>query len=152
MSAFILDQKHINALVTWASVTGIEVKGCKVIDHEQGFVTMLHRQNVRSVNYRYDEHTEYYGYKWEPVFVGLHLSKRELLQIIMACKCYRYQSCETDDYETTLAHQMIEDMIDHATWLLGMTKSEVDSELDWYRCNGNELLWAIDDSSEFVAM
>ena len=84
MSAFVLRQNHINTLVTWASVQGIEIDGCKVKGHEQGFATNLHRQNVRSVNFRYGDDTPFVQMRFEPVAVTY---RNPLVQVVKAaCK------------------------------------------------------------------
>lgn len=76
---------------------------------------LLLRQNVRSVLYRYsdlpsDEMGEYAdtinGYRWEPVMLD-EISNVEAV-VIMACRSFAYQSCESLDYEQTDAHRWVE--------------------------------------------
>lgn len=115
MSAFIVSDKHINTIVTWASMNWIGVShldgnGEKKVftsrGHEQAFATALMRQNVRSVNFRYNENTDQrIRFEFTPIEMT---GTKMLLQVFMACKCYRYQSCETDNYDDTLAAQFIE--------------------------------------------
>ena len=134
MSAFIVSEKHINTLVTWASKNGIVCKGCPVKGHEQGFATMLYRQNVRSVNYRYNEDTPFYGIRYEPTKVE---AIKENLQIVKACNCYDYQACETDNYDKTLAALLVEKIRHFAARLDGLTEIEAYAlvrqhpELEW---------------------
>lgn len=128
MSAFIVCNKHINTLVTWASENGIAYKGCPVKGHEQGFATALYRQNVRSVNYRYNEDTPFYGIRYEPEHLDSFYydnERHELAQIVKACNCYDYQACETDNYFDTPSREIIATIRDDALRTLRMTKEQV---------------------------
>lgn len=122
MSAFIVSDKHINTIVTWASMNWIGVDKFNSRGHEQAWATTLMRQNVRSVNYRYGENTDQrIRFEFTPIdMTGTEM----LLQIFMACRCYRYQSCETDNYEDTLAGKFISNIMRFALTHLGMTESQ----------------------------
>lgn len=131
MSAFIVSDKHINTIVTWASMNWIGVShldgnGEKKVftsrGHEQAFATALMRQNVRSVNFRYNENTDQrIRFEFTPIdMTGTEM----LLQIFMACRCYQYQACETDNYDDTLAAQFISNIMHFALTHLGMTESQ----------------------------
>jgi hypothetical protein len=136
MSAFVLKPNHINTLVTWASAQGIEIDGCSVKGHEQGFATTLHRQNVRSVNFRYGDNEPFDRIRFEPVAVTYH---NPLVQIVSAANCYIYQTCETDDWESRIAIRLVCAIRDRALSLLGCLKQRIYDHPDY---EGAE--WAID--------
>lgn len=128
MSAFIVSEKHINTLVTWASINWIGAEKFNSRGHEQAWATTLMRQNVRSVNYRYGENTDK-RIRFE--FTPINMTGTEmLLQIVMACRCYRYQACETNDYDNTLAGKFISNIMNFALTHLGMTESQARDRMD----------------------
>ncbi len=104
MSAFMVSEKHINTLVSYASRNNIsyyfdgmwnEING-----KEQEAVDILTIQNCASLNARYnEEYTEEYTYK--PQY-GATKPVSEM-QIVKACHCYNYQACETENYDQTKA-------------------------------------------------
>lgn len=65
-------------------------------------------ENYRSVNGRYDEETQAHAFQFKVV--------RELtpIEIIKLCHCYRYQACETDDWEQTEAYVIMNELRDMA--------------------------------------
>ena len=69
-------------------------------------------ENYRSVNGRYDEETQAHAFQFQVV--------RELtpLEIIKLCNCYRYQACETDDWEQTEAYVIMNELRDMAIMAL----------------------------------
>ena len=118
MSAFIVSKKHIDALVTFAIATEygqhIRVQGEEGYDVELGnhltpdeIGQILWDENFRSVNHRYDSSDKAERYTFRSLI-------HKPAQIIKACHCYDYQACETDDYEFTLAHRIIEAIIESA--------------------------------------
>lgn len=136
MSAFVLRQNHINTLVTWASVQGIEIDGCKVKGHEQGFATNLHRQNVRSVNFRYGDNEPFDRIRFEPVAVTY---RNPLVQVVKAAQCYIYQTCETDDWESRIAIRLVMAIRDLALAMLGWDVKHIYDHPDYSMAD-----WAID--------
>ena len=107
MSAFIVNDYHINALVSFAVRQGTSFywKGkWQKIDHDsaQRFAAELYSENVRSVNARYKERTRRQGF----VFTRVRTDHLEPSDIISACDCLRYQSSETTNYERTLARKI----------------------------------------------
>jgi len=110
MSAFILSNKHIATLINSAGpkFTGdffsYSWKGevFHITGNRRKAGQVLMQQNRRSVNVRYGESmraakfTEDCDTLADPVVV------------LKACACYDYQSCETDDYEETEAHAIIQ--------------------------------------------
>lgn len=120
MSAFMVSKKHIDALVTFATKPDRFDGVIKVMDDDgldleltPDTATFLGRvlrdQNWRSVqeNHPGDPHPRE-PYSHEPVNgIGP-------VEIIKLCHCYRYQSCETSDYDYTLAERIIEGIIERA--------------------------------------
>lgn len=108
MSAFVVPAFHINALVSWAATRQAcdyywasrrrEIRG-----DEQRIASVLHAENVRSVNSRYREHEVAHGFR----FAWVPPSLLEPVDVIKACHGYAYQAMETDDWETTEAHAII---------------------------------------------
>lgn len=108
MSAFILNEYHLSILGRAASAaaahsgrqarTGYDVVTCKT--HAQ----TLYAENVRSVQYRYSERGAV-----EPMAFDSRALHGTLnpMQVIKACHCYEYQTCETPDYERSEAAKLI---------------------------------------------
>lgn len=111
MSAFIVSDTHINALVRYASrhnvraFHGNPLAMFKVKDNEQATAELLLAENVRSVNYRYRDN-EIMTITYDPGAPIL-----TAIQAIKAAQCLRYQSCECDDFEESIAFKLIEAII-----------------------------------------
>jgi hypothetical protein len=116
MSAFIVNKEHIDALITfmvekrvsyWNEATRERVNVTRFNATETGQI--LWDENFRSVNYRYheDEKPEVYRFTYR-------LDRVPPVQIIKAVHCLDYQSCETDDWETTLAHRVLDAILSAA--------------------------------------
>jgi hypothetical protein len=111
MSAFIVSDTHINALVRYASrhnvraFYGNPLAMFKVKDNEQAAAELLLAENVKSVNYRYrDNEVMSITYDFAaPILTAI--------QAIKAVQCLRYQSCECDDFEESIAFKLIEAII-----------------------------------------
>jgi len=71
----------------------------------QGIANMLKWENIRSVNYRYDESSTKDTVKLESAETAQNLSLGDLHRLI---RCFHYQSCETSDYYTTEAFKLAE--------------------------------------------
>lgn len=106
MSAFIVSKKHIDVLITSLKTA----QNRFTIFHQQNAINfdtldeigqILVNQNYESVNFRYNENAVPYKYEHKAV------SLPEIVQILKLCDCYDYESCETDDYEQTLACNII---------------------------------------------
>ena len=138
MSAYLCNTQHIAALAAFASTTFSKYpggghisalhdwRGSSNIETAQRVAVELAKQNIRSLAARYPndlsgdrpgpagmtddvyetECTKYaYEYMRRPT--GL-----KPLDIISMCKCYEYQSCESEDWTDTLAHRQIQ-------WIIG---------------------------------
>ena len=109
MSAFIVNDYHISQLIRYGSHRDVSmcVNGKfdrHITGNEQLLMGMLVTANYQSVNHRYNENTPPMPGKYEPDYERV-LSP---VQVIKACNCYDYQSCEIDNYETTDAAKCID--------------------------------------------
>lgn len=100
MSAYICSDAHFNYLANFAirkpKYGGSLRDGQNVID-------VLYSQNLRSVNHRYRED----GRAPAPRFKR-EIQNFDMVQVIKACHCLAYESCETDDYENTEAKKLLD--------------------------------------------
>ena len=110
MSAFTLSNKHITAML---SMSGPRYPGDGASyywnneahafnGHAQEIGQKLVDQNWRSVNYRYDENEPAPRYAYEHPAMQV-----TPVQVIKACNCYNYQSCETPDWPETEAYAIM---------------------------------------------
>ena len=106
MSAFIVSETHIDALVTYA----VDRKVSFYFAHVRTEITahnaeeigrVLINENVRSVNHRYRENKSM-AYRFKRFNTPL-----TAVEAIKACHCLDYQSCETDDWESTKAFSVL---------------------------------------------
>ena len=113
MSAFVVDQEHIDELISAAIDLEIRARlatdrGYRQVNHENAsaFGRMLWAENVRSVvdRYRlsgtvetaeYEAAVEAYRFARRPVSPG-RAAKR--------LACFEYQACECEDWEESLAY------------------------------------------------
>ena len=113
MSAFIVNDYHINALLNYAlnlheriHVPRLQIEISGSISDEQlsAIGQILLDENYRSVNYRYAEKTKPHEFK----FKRDYFTHRKPVEILKACNCIDYQSCETDDYYQSKAAKIID--------------------------------------------
>ena len=111
MSAFIVGNKHINAMLKAASLNRYPGDGAHYYWNGESYYfngnshiigQKLVDENYRSVNYRYTEQEEPEQFK----SMVLH-AEYTPVQIIKACDCYNYQSCETPDWRETEAYAIM---------------------------------------------
>ncbi len=109
MSAFIVTEKHIAALVGYYARMRNFHDSCERLD-EIG--QLLWNENVQSVNFRYNETSE------APPFTYISAySHSKLLPAISASKqaqCVAYQSCEHDGWEKSEAKEICDAIESHA--------------------------------------
>lgn len=100
MSAFIVSDATIDALVTYGSAGGTE----RVFNqHPEPAGQKLVNENYRSCNARYrGEYGNPHIYEYKP-----YIRPLDPVQVIKLCDCYDYQACETDDYSNTEAAYII---------------------------------------------
>src|SRR4051812_48937950 len=105
MSAFIVEDDHIHALVTYAADKRLSYWDPIAENHinvsarnAQEVGRILMDENVRSVNYRYRESENLGLYRYQHFATPL-----TAIEVIKACDCLDYQSCETPNWEETIA-------------------------------------------------
>lgn len=135
MSAFIVEDIHIDAIVTFMDDTqeslyagGIIFKAT-LIDDLQRVGQILMDENYRSVNARYQTKTPapVYRYRQTPAF--------KPVVILALLACYQYQACETEDYYQSTAHEIVSLLKDRAAACLA---------------GYNEVPWALDESYRVI--
>jgi hypothetical protein len=107
MSCFIVSNAHINALahaILRYDVRTVwhEDQSKELYAPDVGFLLLA--QSVRSYNRRYDKNVTA-EFTWNP-----DAPEYSPVEILKACDCYDYQACETDDYDATLAHAIVEEI------------------------------------------
>ena len=105
MSAFMCSDRHLCALVAFASLHGVSYywKGAlqPVKGEEQRAALILQAANARSVNYRYAHNTEAQCDD-DPISYRAALPLPPL-HILKLCQSFDYQACEPDDYDESEA-------------------------------------------------
>jgi hypothetical protein len=107
MSAYIVSDRHVAVFVVGANLHRHSSVEPDVLLKQ---AKLLMRENVRSVNYRYGEKSR------SPSIVinkghEVAAEAMSLEDLIMMGRCLRYQSCETDDYETTKAATLLNGLL-----------------------------------------
>lgn len=116
MSAYVVEDDHINALVTYAAEkrisyydpiaeNRIDINGLNTT----AIGKILLAENVRSVNYRYHETDTPDDYSYRHFATPL-----TAIEVIKACDCLDYQSCETPDWDQTVAWRILQAIKSHA--------------------------------------
>ena len=150
MSAYICNPEHIGILAAYAAVNDCAIYEWRMSDNiltAQNVAKGLALENIRSVAHRYpnDEDGQRPGPNLKDadiveacqIYAG-HFAKRlggvivmaedvlEPIQVIKLVRSLDYQSCETDDWEMTLAAQQLR-------WISGEAISRLDGyeDADW---------------------
>jgi hypothetical protein len=101
MSAYIVSDRHINVLASWAELHKVNLRGkpAKADD----VAALLYAANVESVNHWYKEGTEtlYDGFVRQPP------GERTALEIARLCDSLEYQSCEHPGYAESEAAKLL---------------------------------------------
>lgn len=141
MSAWLVSQTHVRALVTAAS----ELRNHQFV-HNLGLSEDLNelgkeiwRENIRSLRARYGDDPDD---AWDPApegfsFAEVHVSDFELVK---ACHCFDYQACETDDYHETPVAKLVKEIKRCALGRLALTDDECSVTLAY-----DDAPWGIDD-------
>lgn len=117
MSCFLVSDKHINAIVTYAIDKDVWVEGLGVPnvsssviteDRAEGIAQILADANQASVNERYIERASSPDIKYECVD-GL-----SAVEIIKLCTCYMYQSNEASSWNESMALRIVQAVINCA--------------------------------------
>lgn len=138
MSAFIVDRGHIAYLVqagkvwntprtpvTWGRYHNFGLSGgsAKTQRTPAEVGQMLWDENIRSIQYRYPDTKENLDNAPGPCGESFRYSDHRVprnvpfvdpVQVVKACDCFSYQSCETDDWELSEAYTYIEALKRHA--------------------------------------
>ena len=116
MSAFICSHQHINAIIRWASrhkltmYYGNPSRRWRVAGNEQATAELLYSENVASFNHRYLDHkSNNSGIVYDAFAPDL-----QAIEVIKACNCLNYQSCEHPGWEASLACQLLTKIQDAA--------------------------------------
>ncbi len=114
MSAFILGNDHISVMLQSGSKYVSlpedyywQSERYTITGREQEVGTKLINENYRSVNYRY-EHCDEFPLDVKPFQWNMCLRKRTPVELIKACDCYSYQTCECPDWTETEAYAIVE--------------------------------------------
>lgn len=99
MSAYVCSDKHIATLVI--GVSQMPYSPVK-IETAQAAANLLKRENIRSVNYRYNQSNRVY-----PVDLTEGHNNVSLRALIQLAKCLDYQSCERPDYVKSRANHLL---------------------------------------------
>lgn len=130
MSAFICNDDHFKALAIFAATRTaggwtVDPRYVKGLTHPQAaerglenfcdfelatlYANVLRAENIRSVEHRY-------RYEEGERLVRIKVSDREMylpalkpgpVAVLKMCDCLDYQSCETDDWEATVAYRLL---------------------------------------------
>jgi len=125
MSAYIVDKKHIQYLVGamlsrrivqnygFSYWNGTERIAVRAGDYEQAahIGTILWQENVKSVNARYSDATDLEAYQITPDEVGNYWDEFDPVQVIKACHCLDYQSCEHEGWQASDAKAILTRLI-----------------------------------------
>ena len=116
MSAFTVSKEHIDSMVYALDLDG------KMRDQETRNIIgqILWDENYKSVNARYSGKDE------APKYVFTTPEKPySLYEAYKNCRCYNYQSCESENYNTTHACVINEVIMTTIERCLEMTKEEI---------------------------
>ena len=134
MSAFVVGTDLIDLIVSAAwELSRRESRGAFVVRWDEGQAEwargdlsalggMILSENVRSVNYRYQdsmsEDTEELGYTFRPVAINV-TTAATWWDVVSGIACVRYQSCEHPEWGDSLAKRVLDRVerlvIDHIT-------------------------------------
>ncbi len=101
MSAFIVSNAHISAITGYANREMASYRMPPIED----MATILHDANVVSVNYRYPEHQQHPKFRFHYPSVRHPWSA---IEIVKACHCLAYQSCEPPTWEASEAKKLLD--------------------------------------------
>ena len=134
MSAYIINRNHLSYLIDAAMSPRIMGMGSNYFrwyhnetSHELGsgeylraaeVAQMLWDENARSYDYRYSknpdmEPTEQYGKHHVLAILDM-----DPVQVLKACACYAYQTCEHPTWESSEAYTFIQTLKDHSIAVL----------------------------------
>ena len=120
MSSYIVDKEHIEQIVLYVyKLKGIDSlnyyhnKGKRKrieFDSVGNVAEELSKANCEGVNYRYDDNNQ--PYNFDDLSIG-NLKVKNPLQVIQLIRCLEYQSCDSPNYENSIANTILKTMVDH---------------------------------------
>lgn len=139
MSAYIVDKKHIQYLIAamqsrricqsygfsyWNGTDRVQV-GAGNLEACAKVGTILWQENVKSVNARYREQTDLALYTiTERDVIYSDWQEIQPVEVIKACHCLEYQSCEHSGWQQSEAKAIIDTLIKAScTALVGYSKA-----------------------------
>jgi hypothetical protein len=136
MSAWVCSELHINTLATYLAAREIEVEWqggtFKCIEQPANVASILMTENVKSVNYRYDEND-----MPSMTYALAHIP--DPIPMYKLIGCYTYQACEHPGWEQSLAKLLCDAGEHHIEAQLGKTQDQIQKTRDW-----NDAPWGID--------
>lgn len=111
MSAYVVNNAHINAIVSWAGKHGVSVRhsnpkrAWSVAGNEQATAELLLRENTASVNYRYGTSVPV-----RYIEFNFKAPNPRPIECIKAIHCLDYQSCEHEGWDTSLACALLREI------------------------------------------
>ncbi len=112
MSAYLVEYETIQKIVQFGSRAQYHATPTYYFNGRANYMgyseadkigSILWAENNRSVNHRYTESNETPGYQHQPL-----MRPSTPVEIIKACNCLNYQSCETADWDQTEAHAILD--------------------------------------------
>jgi hypothetical protein len=117
MSSYIVDKEHIEQIVLYVyKLKGIDSlnyyhnKERKEFNSMGNIAEELSKANCEGVNYRYKDNNN--PYSFDDLSIS-NLKVKNPLQVIQLIRCLEYQSCDSPNYENSLANTILKTMIDH---------------------------------------
>jgi hypothetical protein len=117
MSGYIVDKEHIEQIVLYVyKLKGIDSlnyyhnKERKEFDSLGDVAKELSTANCENVNYLYDDDNN--PYNFDDLRVG-NLKVKNPLQVVQLIRCLEYQSCDSPNYENSLANTILKTITDH---------------------------------------
>lgn len=121
MSAYVCNPEHFGVLAAFAALNDCAIyewERSAAIDTAQAVARGLARENIRSVAYRYGP-DDLPGPNMSPddileaaalyaAHFVVHPQRLRPVQVFKLVQCLDYQSCETDDWQTTLAKRQLD--------------------------------------------
>lgn len=123
MSAYVVDDHVLDYILTFFATpnssyylpsAGTRIDARTVTELTAIGQTLLN-ENYRSVNRRYRWHRPAHVYSFRRHRLAMTGHRNTIaLQVLSACACLDYQSCETNDWRQTDAHAILEQIKDRA--------------------------------------
>lgn len=119
MSAFVVSDNHINAIVRWACRNNVQVRHNSIYIYQPGMeqeaASILLAENIRNVNYRYAHNASAQTDPATTIVYNPDAPNLHPLAVIKAVHCLDYQCSETDDYEQSQAAAILRAVLNSAT-------------------------------------